>query len=61
MQIIEYEHKYLDDVKDLLVELEEYIVSIDKNNLRPVLSQMIDSFIKTHNLKKEATDILISN
>lgn len=61
MKIIEYEDKYLNDVKDLLVELEEYIVSIDKNNLRAVLSQMIDSFIKTHNLKKEATDILISN
>ena len=61
MKIIEYEDKYLNDVKDLLVELEEYIVSIDKNNLRPVLSQMIDSFIKIHNLKKEATDILISN
>ena len=33
MQIIEYEDKYLDDIKDLLVELEEYIVSIDKDNL----------------------------
>ena len=33
MQIIEYEDKYLEDVKDLLVELEEYIVSIDKDNL----------------------------
>jgi len=31
--IIEYEEKYLDDVKDLLVELEEYIISIDKDNL----------------------------
>ena len=36
MQIIEYEDKYLDDVKDLLVELEEYIVSIDKDNLDQV-------------------------
>ena len=27
------EEKYLDDVRDLLVELEEYIVSIDKDNL----------------------------
>ena len=26
MQIVEYENKYLGDVKDLLVELEEYIV-----------------------------------
>ena len=33
MNIIEYEDKYLEDVKDLLTELEEYIVSIDKDNL----------------------------
>ena len=33
MQIIEYNDKYLEDVKDLLVELEEYIISIDKDNL----------------------------
>lgn len=36
MQIIEYEDKYLEDVKDLLVELEEYIVSIDRDNLDQV-------------------------
>ena len=36
MKIIEYEDKYLEDVKDLLVELEEYIVSIDKDNLDQV-------------------------
>ena len=33
MKIIEYEEKYLDDVKDLLVELEEYIISIDEDHL----------------------------
>ena len=33
MEIIEYNEKYLEDVKDLLVELEEYIFSIDKDNL----------------------------
>ena len=33
MKIIEYEDKYLEDVKDLLVELEEYILTIDKDNL----------------------------
>ena len=33
MEIIEYEKKYLDDVRDLLTELEEYIVSIDKDDL----------------------------
>lgn len=33
MNIIEYEKSYLEDVKNLLVELEEYIISIDKDNL----------------------------
>ena len=33
MKIVEYEEKYLEDVKDLLVELEEYILSIDKDDL----------------------------
>ena len=33
MKIIEYENKYLEDVKDLLVELEEYIISIDEDEL----------------------------
>ncbi len=33
MKIIEYTDKYLEDVRDLLVELEEYLVSIDRDNL----------------------------
>ena len=33
LKIIEYNEKYLEDVRDLLVELEEYIISIDKDNL----------------------------
>ena len=33
MEIIEYEDKYLNDVRDLLVELEEYILTIDEDNL----------------------------
>ncbi len=33
MTIIEYEDKYLEDVKDLLVELEEYILTIDEDEL----------------------------
>lgn len=33
MKIIEYEEKYLEDVKDLLVELEEYILTIDEEEL----------------------------
>lgn len=36
MHIIEYEDKYLNDVKDLLVELEDYIVAIDKDHLDQV-------------------------
>ena len=33
MEIIEYTSKYLEDVRDLLTELEEYLVSIDKDDL----------------------------
>ena len=33
LKIVEYEDKYLNDVRDLLTELEEYIVSLDKDNL----------------------------
>ncbi len=33
IKITEYEEKYLEDVKDLFVELEEYLVSIDQDNL----------------------------
>lgn len=33
MEIIEYEDKYLNNVKDLLTELEEYIISIDYDKL----------------------------
>ena len=36
MQIIEFEEKYLEDVKDLLTELEEYLVSIDQDALDQV-------------------------
>ena len=39
MKIIEYEDKYLEDVRDLLTELEEYIVSIDKDELDQVHSE----------------------
>ena len=36
MEIIEYEDKYLEDVRDLLTELGEYLVSIDKDELEQV-------------------------
>lgn len=36
MKIVEYEDKYLKDVRYLLVELEEYLVSIDEDHLDQV-------------------------
>jgi len=33
VNIIEYNDKYLEDVRDLLVELEQYILTIDKDEL----------------------------
>ena len=36
MKIIEYNDKYLEDVRDLLTELENYIISIDKDELDQV-------------------------
>lgn len=33
IRIIEYEEKYLESIKDLLVELEKYIIEIDKDEL----------------------------
>lgn len=56
MEIIEYNDKYLEDIKDLLVELEEYLVSIDKDNLDQVHPDYRDKLaileleeIKKHN------------
>ena len=46
--IEEYKDKYLEDVKDLLVELEEYILSIDKDNINLILTDELGL-----NLKKE--------
>ena len=40
--IIEYEDKYLEDVKDLLVELEEYIISIDADHLDQIHEEYRD-------------------
>ena len=38
MKIVEYEEKYLEDIKKLLTELEEYIVSMDQDNLDQIHS-----------------------
>lgn len=46
MKIVEYEDKYLNDVKDLLVELEEYILSIDKDSLDQLSADYRDYMAK---------------
>ena len=40
--IVEYSDEYLEDIKDLLVELEEYIISIDKDCLDQLHSEYRD-------------------
>lgn len=42
MQIIEYEDRFLDDAKNLLVELEEYIIKIDEDGLDQLHSEYKD-------------------
>ena len=39
LQIVEYEDRYIEDVRDLLVELEEYILSIDEDKLDQLHSE----------------------
>ena len=46
MEIIEYNSKYVEDVKDLLTELEEYIVSIDEDKLDHVGENYREEMIK---------------
>lgn len=45
MKIIEYDKKYDEDIKDLLVELEEYIVSTDEDHLDIVSEDYRDKMI----------------
>ena len=46
MKIIEYEEKYNEQIKDLLVELEEYIISIDKDNLDIISKDYRDKMLE---------------
>lgn len=46
MTIIEYNEKYIEDIKDLLIELEEYIISIDKDNLDRIHPEYRDKMAK---------------
>ncbi len=51
INIIEYEEKYLEDVRDLLTELEEYIVSIDEDQLDRVHPEYHEK-MALHDLKE---------
>lgn len=67
-------YQYFNDKKDIFVEgIKDYANNImfpmidiidntiiDKNNIREILSKMIDSFINTHNIKKEAHEELMA-
>ena len=44
--IIEYNEKYIEKVKDLLVELQEYIVSVDKEKYNIITSEYRDKYFK---------------
>lgn len=46
MNIIEYEEKYAEDVKDLLVELQEYIVFLDKFKLNIIKDGFREIYFK---------------
>ena len=46
MEIIEYSPKYDEQVKDLLVQLQEYIVSIDKDNLSILSSDYREKYFQ---------------
>ena len=42
--IIEYNEKYIEEVKDLLVELQEYIASVDKEKYNIITSEYRDRY-----------------
>ncbi len=51
----DYANKIMFPMLDIIVNKK-----IDKNNLKEILSKMIDSFIKTHTIKKEAHEELMA-
>lgn len=61
MKIIEYEEKYLNDVKNLLVELEEYILSIDVDELDQLHPEYKDkmALLDFMNLKDIIQDVYL--
>ena len=58
MEIIEYSNKYADDVKDILVELQEYIVSIDDWHLNIITPEFREKYFEK--TLKDCSKILIA-
>ena len=46
MEIIEYEEKYNEEIKKLLVELQEYIASIDKEGYNIITKEYKEAYFK---------------
>ena len=46
MEIIEYKEKYAERVKDILVELQEYIVSIDNWHLNIITPKFREKYFE---------------
>ncbi len=44
--VIEYTSKYDEEIKDLLIELQEYIVSIDKEKYNIITSNFREEYLK---------------
>ena len=44
--IVEYESKYEEQVKDLLVELQQYLVNLDKDNLNIITDEYREEYFK---------------
>ena len=48
--IVEYNNQYAEDVKDLLVELQEFIVSIDKEKYNILTAEYREEYFKWQNV-----------
>lgn len=49
MKIIEYQPKYDEDIKDLLVELQIFIASIDKEEYNIITKEFRENYFKKNN------------
>ncbi len=62
MKIIEYDSKYDENIKELLVELENYIISIDKDELDKLSENYKEEYFKSllKNIKRKNGKIYLA-